>query len=382
MQKRTYIFSLMFLGFISALLGQETEDIGTETVTVVKPYSPTVSDAHKIRSLPKLEDSIVLQKKNIQYNIFSVPVASTFTPAKGKASGVKRTPPPTLYNSYVSVGLGNYNNALVDFYTSREFNRGEDLLDFALNHNSSRGDLDHTPLESDFSDTDLNVTYGKKERYMDWGAQLGLAHKYFNWYGIQNGTYSDELVASMDPKQHFFNAELSAHLTMEDSFFKSGTMLLRRFWDRAESGENRLVVEPTLELPMAEELFTLSGKLDYVGGTFQNASLNSTNNTGAMDYGHMQVGVAPSILILRDELTLDLGAKLVYGLDMENSDNNFYIYPKVTASYRVMEDNVIAYGGIEGGLQQNSYYGFVEGNPFVSPTLDIMPTDRQYEGYL
>jgi len=382
MQKRTYIFSLMFLGFISALLGQETEDIGTETVTVVKPYSPTVSDAHKIRSLPKLEDSIVLQKKNIQYNIFSVPVASTFTPAKGKASGVKRTPPPTLYNSYVSVGLGNYNNALVDFYTSREFNRGEDLLDFALNHNSSRGDLDHTPLESDFSDTDLNVTYGKKERYMDWGAQLGLAHKYFNWYGIQNGTYSDELVASMDPKQHFFNAELSAHLTMEDSFFKSGTMLLRRFWDRAESGENRLVVEPTLELPMAEELFTLSGKLDYVGGTFQNASLNSTNNTGAMDYGHMQVGVAPSILILRDELTLDLGAKLVYGLDMENSDNNFYIYPMVTASYRVMEDNVIAYGGIEGGLQQNSYYGFVEGNPFVSPTLDIMPTDRQYEGYL
>src|SRR5690606_3442069 len=93
-------------------------------------------------------------------------------------------------------------------------------------------------------------------------------------------------------------------------------------------------------------------------------------------------GVAPSILILRDELTLDLGAKLVYGLDMENSDNNFYIYPMVTASYRVMEDNVIAYGGIEGGLQQNSYYGFVEGNPFVSPTLDIMPTDRQYEGYL
>ena len=146
MQKRTYIFSLLFLSLCGMVIAQEEDNIGTETVTVVKPYSPTVSDAFKIKSSPSLNDSIVLQKKKINYSIFSVPVASTFTPAKGKASGVEKTPPPTLYNSYASIGLGNYNNALVDFYTSREFNRGEDLLDFGLTHNSSRGDLDSTPL--------------------------------------------------------------------------------------------------------------------------------------------------------------------------------------------------------------------------------------------
>lgn len=382
MQKRTFIFSLLSLGLMGGLFAQETENIGTETVTVVKPYSPTVSDAFKIRSLPSLEDSIVLQKKEIQYSIFSVPVASTFTPAKGKASGVERTPPPKLFNSYVSAGMGNYNNALLDFYTSREFSRGEDLLDFALNHNSSRGDLDHTPLEADFSDTRLDVSYGKRERDRDWGARLGLTHRYYNWYGIEDGAYSDEVVASMDPRQQYFNAELSAYLSTEDSFFQSGKLLLRRFWDRVASGENRLVVQPTLELPIAEENFTLTAKLDYVGGRFQNASLNSTTNTGAFDYAHMQVGIGPSISILREELTLDLGANLVYGLDLENSDSNFYLYPAVTASYRIMEDNVIAYGGIEGQLEQNSYHGFVDGNPYVSPTLDIMPTDRQYEGYL
>ena len=37
---------------------------------------------------------------------------------------------------------------------------------------------------------------------------------------------------------------------------------------------------------------------------------------------------------------------------------------------------------MEGELKQNSYYGFVDENPFVSPTLDILPTDQQYDAYV
>ncbi|MDF0706579.1 TonB-dependent receptor [Flagellimonas okinawensis] len=382
MKKRTYIFSLLFLSLCGVVIAQEEDNIGTETVTVVKPYSPTVSDAFKIKSSPSLNDSIVLQKKKINYSIFSVPVASTFTPAKGKASGVEKTPPPTLYNSYASVGLGNYNNALVDFYTSREFNRGEDLLDFGLTHTSSRGDLDSTPLDTDFYNTKLNASYAKKDRYMDWGAAIGLQHQLYNWYGIQSELFSEDEINAMDETQNYFNAEAKAHFHMEDSYFKSGTVLLRRFWDAAESAENRAVINPTFELPITEELITIAAKVDYVGGSFKNSDINIFDNQGEMKYGHLQAGVNPSLLILRDDLTINLGANIVYGLDIENSENNFYIYPAVTASYRVMDENVIAYGGIEGELKQNSYHDFVDENPYVSPTLHIRPTDQQYEGYL
>ena len=382
MQKRTYIFSTLFLSLCGALVAQETDNIGTETVTVVKPYSPTVSDAFKIKSSPILNDSIVLQKKDINYSIFSVPVASTFTPAKGKASGVEKTPPPTLYNSYASVGLGNYNNALVDFYTSREFNRGEDLLDFGLTHHSSRGDMDSTPLDTEFYNTKLDASYAKKDRDMDWGASVGLQHQLYNWYGIENGEFPETTVADMDEQQSYFNAEAKAHLNMEDSFFKKGNVLLRRFWDATESGENRVVVNPTIELPITEELITIGAKLDYVGGNFKNASLNNTVNTGEINYSLFQAGVNPSLLILRDDLTVNLGANFVFGMDTENSDSNFYIYPAITASYRLLDENVIAYGGIEGDLKQNSYHDFVDENPYVSPTLTILPTDQQYIGYV
>ena len=108
MRRAIKISVLLFLGvFQFAFAQEEEEDLGTETVTVTKAYTPTISDAFKIKSVPNLNDSIVLQKKKIDYSIFSVPVASTFTPAKAKASRVKPMPPPVLFNSYASGGGGS-----------------------------------------------------------------------------------------------------------------------------------------------------------------------------------------------------------------------------------------------------------------------------------
>ena len=383
MQIRTSIFLLLFLGFSGVIVAQETDNIGTETVTVVKPYSPTVSDAFKIKSAPDVNDSIALQKKSIDYNIFSVPVASTFTPAKGKASRVKKTPPPTLYNTYASLGLGNYNNALLDFYTSQELNRREDFLDVGLKHFSSRGDIDFTPLNTEFYNTDLDVSYQKKDREMNWGASLGLQHQLYNWYGVDDEGFNQVLIAGgIDETQNYFNAQATAHLELEDSYFKKGDILLRRFWDATDSGENRVVVNSNVELPITDQLLNIGLKVDFVNGSFENTSLNNTVNDAGINYGEFQAGITPSLLVLQDDFTLNLGARFVYSLETENSDSNFFIYPAVTASYRLLEENVIAYGGVEGQLSQNSYYDFVAENPFVSPTLTIQPTDRQYDAYV
>ncbi len=380
--QKTILSTILCLVVFGSVKAQETDTIGTETVTVVKPYSPTVSDAFKIKVAPILNDSIVLQKKKITYNIFSVPVASTFTPAKAKAAKVEKLPPPVLYNSYASVGLGNFNNALVEFYTSSELGRDEDLLDVGLNHHSSRGDIESTPLETDFYNTKLDVSYAKKDRDYNWGATVGLQHQLYNWYGLESGAFTQAQIDGIDEQQNYFNAEAKANLTVEDSFFKRGDILLRRFWDAAESGENRVVLNTEIELPITDELVNFKTKVDYVGGSFENDDLNNTVNETGIDYSHFQVGVNPSFVVLRDELTLNLGANLVYGMDIEDSSGSFYIYPSVTASYRVMDEQVIAYAGIVGDLKQNSYHDFVNDNPFVSPTLFIQPTDQQYEGYL
>ncbi|MBU2899868.1 TonB-dependent receptor [Maribacter dokdonensis] len=379
-----HIFTLIFLtlGFqVTFAQEEEEKDLGTETVTVTKAYTPTVSDAFKIKSVPNMNDSIVLQKKPINYSIFSVPVASTFTPSKGTASKVEKLPPPVLYNSYASLGAGLYGNVLGEFYTSRTINRDENF-DIGFNHLSSRGGINGVELNDTFYDTRLDASYAKRDRDLDWGAAIGLQHQLYNWYGIEPGVFSETVINSIDERQNYYMGEVSGHINVEDAYFKRADLKYRRFFDAVSSGENRAIFNTGFEFPMNEETFNAKVKLDYVGGTFENASVSSADNDNGISYGNLQVGINPSLTMLRDDLSLNLGVNLVYGMDLENSESNFYIYPAVTASYRLLDETVIAYGGVTGELKQNSYYDFVEGNPFVSPTLTIAPTDSQYNAYV
>jgi len=76
-----------------------------------------------------------------------------------------------------------------------------------------------------------------------------------------------------------------------------------------------------------------------------------------------------------------LGVSLYYANDKASSSNNIYVYPNIKATYRLVNDVLIAYGGLKGDLIQNSYHGFANQNPFVSPTLFIRPTDQLYNAY-
>lgn len=386
MQKQLItLFLIVSFTQLSWAQEEEDEDIGTETVTVTKAYTPTISDAFKIKSLPNLNDAIVLQKKKITYSIFSVPVASTFAPAKGTASKVKKTPPPILYNSYASGGGGNPANVMAKFYTSRTIDR-ESGYTVGLEHNSSRADIEGVELSNFYTNSQLEGSYSKRDRDFNWGADVGFQHQLYNWYGTPAGFFDNPpagiTVDNVDARQNYFTGEIGAYVNVEDSFFKNAALKYRRFWDAVESGENRVIFEPKFEFPVADEMFGLKLKVDYVNGNFENANVNSIDNTEGSSYSNFQVGINPNLTLLRDDLSLNLGVNLVYGLDSERSDSNFFIYPAITASYRLLDDFAIAYAGIEGELKQNSYYGLVEENPYVSPTLTITPTDKQYDSYL
>lgn len=356
---------------------KEEETIGTEVVNVVRSYTPTISDAFKIKQTPSLNDKETTKKKEIKYSIFSFPVASTFTPAKGKAEGLKKAKKEKLYNTYVSLGLGNYNTAALDFYTSRAISRDE-TFDISLNHHSSQGGINGVELDDKFFDTKLDLAYINRGRDLSWKGKLGYQHQIYNWYGLPEGFLTPDQINGVSEQQTYHNIYVGADVSMDDSFFNGGKVLYRRMFDAFSSGENRLILQPEFEVEIAGELINTVVDIDYVGGTFK----NNFAETGGIDYSTLKAGISPSLVILRDDLTVNFGAGIYVGLDTENSETDIFIYPRITAQYKLSGDNVIAYGGIEGDLRQNSYYDFVQENNFVSPTLAIAPTDQQYNGYL
>jgi hypothetical protein len=100
------LFNLAVVFYFQRIEAQNSQtrvqdSIDTQVVTIVKPYTPKISDAFKLKQAPSImvsEDS----QKSIKYTIFSIPVASTFTPAKVNSIGVKKFKKEKLFQNYTS----------------------------------------------------------------------------------------------------------------------------------------------------------------------------------------------------------------------------------------------------------------------------------------
>lgn len=376
--KRT-LFLLTFL--IGGLVVAQDRPLGSETVVVVKPYTPSVNDAFKIKETPRLGDSVRLEKKPVRYSIFSVPVASTFTPSKGQATTVERAKRVKLYNNYATLGFGTYSNVLAEFYSNLEVNRSDNFGIF-LTHNSSQGGIEGVRLDDKFYNTGLNLNYNSRNRNNSWITEVGLEHQLFNWYGLPNNTgLTDEVIRSIDPQQNYFSAFAGGEMEFYDSFFERGSAKYRYFGDAYETSEHHFDADAFFEVNIGGELINTTINSEFVSGSFNNG-FGPAAFQGPIDYSFFNVGLTPSLLILRDDLTLNLGVSFVYLLNTQNSKNSFYLYPQVTASYRLGSDYFIPYAGLEGKLTQNTYYNFVQENPYVSPILEVQPTDQPYDAFL
>lgn len=367
----------MALCMVSVTSAQEEgQDLGTEVVNIVKPYTPTISDAFKVKETPILNDSITTTKRKVEYGIFSVPVASTFTPAKGKATNVEKTKPLKLYDSYATLGFGNYTTVLGELFTNFQISRTDNAGIF-FKHNSSQGAIDGILLDNKFYDTQLEGNYTSRQRDMAYSINAGIEHQIYNWYGLNEfaSEFSSEELSAIDPKQTYFTGKLGGNISIQESVFQNISADIRFLSDGFSSSEFNITASPEFLFPLSKFNLKVTGELDYLSGGFDRDYFNSGNG---IDYGYLNTGITPALVYVNDDLTLALGAKIMIGLDTQASDLDFFIYPQINASYRLVDEVLIAYGGAEGGLNQNSYYDFKNTNPFVSPTLAVMPTNQLY----
>ncbi len=361
----------------AGMYGQEDE-LGTEVVNIVKPYTPTISDAFKVKETPVLNDSVNTEKKRVEYEIFSVPVASTFTPAKGKAATVEKAKPVKLYDNYATLGFGNYTSALAELYSNFQISR-TDNAGFFLRHNSSQGGIDDVAIENKYYDTRLDGNYSSRQRDMTYILDAGIEHQIFNWYGLPDIYSEEELVvlADMDAQQTYFSGYVGGSIAVEDSFFEKFTTKLRYLGDAYSSSEFNITAKPEFAFPLTTFTLKVDGDINYLTGSFDRMYFNDMG----IDYGFLNAGIAPSLVYVNDDLTLSLGVAGYVGLNTQASESDFYVYPRINVSYRLVDEIFIVYGGVDGGLNQNTYYDYKEENPFVSPTLQIMPTSELYNAF-
>ena len=360
---------------------KKDENIGTEVVNVVKPYSPTISDAFKVSETPVLDDAENNNKEIIKYTIFSFPVASTFTPSKGKAAGVEKEKQAKLFNNYATIGGGNYGTLNAELFVNQELGTN-DYVGGMFRHLSSQGGIKGVELDDSFYDSSIDLTYGIREKDVSWNLDLGYQNQIYNWYGLPVNfgtslTPSDRanLIYRFDPQQVYNTIYVGSKIEINESFLKEASLKFNHFSDAFNSAENRFYAKPSFELNISDKLIKTNVIVDYVRGSFE----KNYANTNSIKYGFTNFGIAPSFVMNEDNWTVNIGVGLFYSLDLENDNNKLLVYPQINASLNVVDDLMIFYAGAEGNLEQNTYSDFVNQNHFLSPTLDIKPTDKQYD---
>ncbi|MDO4228569.1 MAG: TonB-dependent receptor [Capnocytophaga sp.] len=386
MNKNIFYFKSLLITFLLpsvALLAQNKKDsLTTKVIDVVKSYTPTIADAYKKREDANIKkDSLSLDKKQISYSIYSVPVASTFVPEKGKATAVKKTIKRENYNdSYVGGAFGNLNTLYGDASITLPVN-DESNVGFLFNHLSSNGEVKDIILDNNYAKTTAEVRYDYLDRDFNWGISADLGRRLYNWYGVKTGIYTEEQLKQIaSPKQVYFDYGVGGYLKLTDSYFEGLNLSLRGLSDKFNSSEINFKLAPSFQIPISkdEQKIRLNLLFDYYSGSFARGYLTSNS----VDNKWLLFGVNPSYHFSVDNLDLKLGATLAYAGGNPTQESNFKAFPDIEVSYQFPSTNTILHGAVRGMFQQNTFEKLTKINPYLAPIQTINPTNVNIDAFL
>ena len=379
MKKYSFVLILiMSLGQVFSQKKPKKKDSIVEVINVITSYTPTISDAFKIKKTPKIILSNTISKKKLSYSIFSAPVASTFVPKSGVVKGIDVGKKERLFDNYLALGFGNYTTPFIEFFLhqNRKFETDYGIY---LKYTSSENGVKNTFLNNEFSTLNLGGFYLKEERGFTWKIGGNMYQKQYNWYGLPNISFDNNTINSIAAKQTYGFYEVESEVVFEDSYFDNIKGALSLFDDKFGSKEVGFLLKPSLKIPLGfisknlSEL-ELETNINYLQGEFEQNYLNNSN----IKYSFFNLGIHPVYRVNWNKLSIKLGSKIYLTSDIENSLTDILAYPDLEITYPVIPNLINFYAGAGGDLYMNSFQKFSEQNPFVSPTLFLTQTNEQY----
>jgi len=134
-----------------------------QSLVLIRPYEPSVTDAQKITSLPNLRDSFNI-KPSFEYSIRSHRIDTRFDVVPITPARLQPIPQPRLYHGYIKVGAGTLPNALAEVAVNTTRNK-EYAAGALLKFDGARGNVtlndNIEPVYAGYSDMSAKI-FGKK----------------------------------------------------------------------------------------------------------------------------------------------------------------------------------------------------------------------------
>jgi len=371
------IFAVLFF-VLSNLYGFSQKDsIMNKEVEVIKAYQPSISDAYKIVSSPKISDTIKYSPI-FKYQIQSVliPVSKTIQNLPVVQLG---NPPKTKINTgFLKVGFGNALTPYGEFILNTKPSKSTDF-GLQLYHYSSNPSVKLTngiKIKSPYSD-DLARIFVKnyfRKSILDWSLQY--ERNRFNYYGFP-GTdtliyrESERISNSLNKKQVFNNVSASFNLKKIDTrsdFDYDVSLGYNYFWNATGQKSHHGSYNGTYNI----------NKQDFdilIGSTFDYFNQDSIQNSYTELNSHQFVfaGIAPQIVFERKNWLLRAGLNLSTIIDNDTSAI-FHISPKIYFVYNPIKNIISLFAGTDGNLSTNNYAMMTLKNRYLGFNTEVRPS--------
>lgn len=346
-------------------LSAQTRSLDSNIVISVGEYRPTIIDANKINENPEVIDSTKkLAVKN--YTISSQKINTGFDVTPIPAAQMVGEPLTKLYNALVKIGFGNYTTPYGEVWynslRSKEYAYG-----IRMKHLSSTSTLKDYGF-SGFSDNEISL-YGKKFlKEHTLSGNFDYARNVVHFYGYDANLHDLNKDATVQRFNYFAaNADLASHYTNDKRYNHDINLSYYNIADLYKASENNVKGTGFVQTKIEKETLRINGLVDYYN-----------YKTAKDTFNDLFISINPNFIASGDKYKATIGVTATMD---KLEETKYYFYPNIDLSYNVVENIIIPYVGVSGGLHKNSFKSITNENPFVLSALKMANTNERYNLY-
>lgn len=376
------LFSFLLIFNLSSFFAQpdvfEAEGLGNREI----------EPSYRLVSSPKIIDSIKVSAVKQQ------PLLQLYSDTKIHLDTIEAATIETtekikqLYPFYAKVGIGSTIMPLGELFFNSTRSRSA-LYGAHVKHLSSFGDVknrDNIKYAPASFDKTSALVFGKfSKNNITLGGNLNYENYGYHNYGIQDENINADSIGQRINRTGFdlnllVNQGDSARLNLAFDIAYRNLTSKSRFLDTLEdwkAKENSFLFNTRGWFNKGTECFYGNIGIRYNGYKYGIADSATIIDTGIV-LNNTIIDLYPGISsqLLQNKLNVDVGVGL--SIDV-NTVSRAYIYPRASISYSLLNDLIIPFIGIRGGLNQTTFDVINRANPYVLTNVLLANENKPYD---
>lgn len=343
-------------------------------------YNPTLADVDKINLRPQPFDTI-LPEKEIAYALLSVKAE---VPAQVDSIEAARLniqlAQEKLYKGFAKAGFGLYTTPLVELYYDQTRSR-KNGYGLHYKHISSNGGIDDRG-PSDYSFNNLDGYYNAYLRHHAVEGRLTYDRRRVSYYGYPSTDSLENLHALApeppeDALKQVYN-DIGFALRVK-SLFKDSTKLahdagleVHNFTNLTGSRELNVKLDGRFSMVQGTETYGGELLIDNNSYRGERDSLPELRQNGTL------VGISPFVSTSNGRYLVRVGAGIFVDA---MGKTTFHFYPQAYAQFRLFDDILVPYVGVDGHRKRNSLRSLARENPFLMGAPSLLNASLMHDVY-